>query len=180
MKKYLHLSTKVNFIKFCWLKNQVKFLYFIRNDKNFLHFCTKRNDNISYDNFIKELKDDFMADRFQQYIITDIKKEKIGTAYLYSYNKTSNKIFFSIFIAEKYCNCGYSVGAVMGFLKLSFSLYSFKEIFFDVYEQNAKVLKMLDRLKDVFKKIDHIETQNGAKGKKIRFVVCGEKFSNLY
>jgi len=146
----LEFAKKVTFQDFCFERNFQSFLFIIRNEEDFLKFCTKRKNKVNFVDFQKEIKEDFLNGRMEQKIIINMENKKIGTVYAYSLNTFEKYCFFSIFLFKKYQNNVYGVASVFGYLSIMFEKYFIDKIFFDVYEYNENVLKMIRKLKKIF------------------------------
>jgi len=178
MKKYSKFIERIGFIKFEWQQEYLIFLLNIRNNSDFLKLCTKRNNVVNLEEFRNELKNDFNDDRYEQYIIINSKDNLIGTVYSYSFNRMKKYFFFSIFLVSEYRKYGYGVGAILGFLKMSFAKNDLEKIYFDVYEYNDKVLNMTSRLRKIFEKVEQFTNRREIDNDKydiLRFVVYRNK-----
>jgi ribosomal-protein-alanine N-acetyltransferase len=115
-----------------------------RNDPVFLENCTNRRDNIAYDEFVLELKNDFDRDLHEQFLI-QLKSngELIGTVYSYGLKKADAYAFVTIFLAEQFRTLGYSIDAMALCLNHLFTEHQLYKIYMEVYEYNRQSLSVI-------------------------------------
>ncbi|MDD4784739.1 MAG: hypothetical protein PHY32_04445 [Candidatus Pacebacteria bacterium] len=125
------------------------------------------------------MENDFKDDRYEQYIIESQESKPIGTVYSYSFNRIKKYFFFSIFLVCEYRKYSYGVGSILGFLNMSFAKNDLEKIYFDVYEYNSNILKMINRYSKTFLEVERFANRREIKNDKydiIRFVVNIENF----
>lgn len=131
-----------------WLKEitneDLAILYEWRNDFNFMSLCSTRRNEVSFDEFKKEIANDFKRDRHLQCLIL---KEKIpiGTIYAYNLNRTDGYVFVTIYIVAGYEKAGFGSESFATFLLHLFQSLLLHKIYVEVYSYNKHSLDCLRR-----------------------------------
>lgn len=118
----------------------IRTLYHWRISPIFLNTCTQRR-HLSFLEFCREIRNDFKTDRHEQYMIySRNKSEAMGTIYSYGGNEIDSSVFVSIYIASEFQKKGIGVYAFATYIKYLFESKNIKQILFDVYATNHRVL----------------------------------------
>lgn len=131
-----------------WLKEitneDIGILHEWRNDFNFMSLCSTRRNEISFDEFKKEIAMDLKRDRHLQCLIL---KEKIpiGTIYSYNLNRTDGYVFVTIYIVASYEKAGFGTESFAIFLFYLFQSLSLHKIYVEVYSYNKHSLACLKK-----------------------------------
>lgn len=129
-----------------WLKEiineDVSTLYEWRNDSRFMFYCSTRRNEVSFDEFKKEITMDFKRDRHLQCLILK-EKRPIGTIYSYNLNRTDGYVFVTIYLKADYERIGYGVEAFAIFLLHLFQTLQLYKIYAEVYSYNKHSLDCL-------------------------------------
>ncbi len=140
-----------------FLKSETNLVFNWRNSIDYQNLCSCRKYSVSYSEFVEEIKNDFLHDRHEQYIIK--KKTKllpIGTIFSYNYNKIQKNIFITTFIDTAYRNSIYGAESHILMLYQLFQRFDICKIYADVYIFNIHSINTLLNggylIESVFKK----------------------------
>ncbi len=125
-------------------KDDYNLLWRWRNDKVFILNCTKKKDEISFNDFVKELDYDFRVDRHEQYIVCKkTTSVPIGTIFSYNFSEYDKHLFITLYLEKEFTNFGYGVDAFLLLSCYVMEEYDLFKIYTDVYAHNVKSLKPL-------------------------------------
>ncbi len=119
-------------------------LFSWRNSATFRKFCSKRRIEISYENFVTELRNDLRSDRLEQAVIRNRKGILVGTIFSYEYCADDGYLFVSIYLDEAERDFGYGVAAMVVFCSEMFRRYQLFKLYVDVYSHNVSVVAQLE------------------------------------
>jgi len=152
-----------------------------RNSQDFLTFCTHRTSTPSFEEFTKELVEDFSDDRHMQMIV---KKEgqPVGTVYSYGYSERNEHCFVSIYMDPTQRHFGYSVEAFLVFLSFLFASVGLYKVYMDVYEHNLRSMGLMRHSDEIRKEghfKGHILMPDGQRSSLARFAIYRESLSKI-
>lgn len=125
----------------------LKTLHQWRNEPDFRKMCSNRREEISFEEFKKELKCDFERDRHLQMVIW-LKRTgaPIGTIYSYGFKATDGYVFVTTFLDSVHQGRGgYGVEAFAAFVQYLFAYLPLFKIYLEVYEYNRASFSLMRR-----------------------------------
>src|SRR3989344_4383520 len=131
-----------------WLRKynykDIPTLYNWRNTFAFRAYCSTRRNEVSLDEFRKEIFKDFKKDRHLQCIILRAGTE-IGTIYAYNLNRTDGYVYVPTFIDPKYEKSGYGAEAFSIFTYYLFRSLQLFKVYSEVYSYNTHSLSCFNQ-----------------------------------
>lgn len=128
----------------CMEDSDLPVLYEWRNENDFLRNCSYRRVPISFEDFKRELENDFQRDRHVQVVITEKRSRMaIGTVYSHTFKKVDGYLFVTTFITKAYQRKGYGAEAFAAFVNYLFSHHAIFKVYLEVYEYNRESLLVM-------------------------------------
>ena len=113
-----------------------------RNESRFTTYCSTRRNQVSAEDFRRELASDFNRDRCLQCMILH-RGIAIGTIYAYGMNHTDRYAFVTTYLTASAEHRGYGAEAFVFFVEYLFEQLDLYKIYSEVYEYNTHSLSCL-------------------------------------
>jgi len=128
-------------------EKDIPLLHAWRNSKDFRVLCSTRRNEVTIDQFTKELQKDMEKDGRRQFVVSR-RGVPVGTIYSYQHNCTDGHAFVSLFL-EREARRAVGVGP-LAFVLLIVDLFKsmdLHKVYFEIYSYNIESLSNVRKAK---------------------------------
>jgi len=123
-----------------------RYVYRWRNQKTFKEMCTRRQYDVTYEEFVVELNDDFALDRDMQVIGWTVHRPKpVMTAFSYHYSEHDGHLFVTVYVDDVYQDEGYGAEGFILFVEYLMRVRELYKFYCDVYSGNTHSIALIRR-----------------------------------